>query len=258
VGRNSYGTIAGCKNLGGVFGLFAGGIVGADYDFETMNNAGNSTGSITDSTRNVLPKQYQEYSGLNLYVNGKSLTNISYQGITIENLDEWFDCQKELLETLGKTLSAFYTTERNSKESELKIKTNRVLGAIIGVTDKLIYNELIDLDGNGKTDVLDISIGKYNTDTPPKLVEDKDFISSINIDALYDNDKANSEIFSNSSEDIENDTDPDNTYTYLQKYLFDNSKSEYYYFVAVTNAKYDFWNLNSGYSEGYLRVFKER
>ena len=236
-GRNSHGTIAGCKNLGGLYGLFTGGIVGADYDFTTMNKSGNATGSVTDATRYALPTENKDYTSLDLTVGEEHLTTQAYQGVTIENLNNWFEKQISFMEKLNKSLESFYQVQKGTTETETNVKTNRVLGAIVGVTDKdIVYS----YDSDSARLVISIDSNNNGWDNlDPQLVNQI---------------TAGGELYSNS--DIYNpEAEKDDQYTKLQQYLYVNEEVLHYYFVAVTNASYDFWNLNNGYSTGYAKIY---
>ena len=230
-GRNSNGTIAGCKNLAGVFGLYAGGIVGTDYSYETMIIGSNASGSITEASKYALPKTKTNYTMIGLTVFDEqtasyvSLSTASYQGIAISNLDAWYLSQTAFMEKLELDMSAFYSVLKIGDIVDTKIKTSRVLGAIVGLTDKNITSEL-------------------NTNLEIK------HISNLFVNEIVNNNK----LYSNFVK-FEHPTEGAKEYTELQNYLYNATNVNHYYFVAVVNASYDFWNMNSGYSVGYARVY---
>ena len=218
-GRNVDGSINNCVNNGIVYGFFAGNIAGSDYTYSTINKAGNSIGAITSDTILVLNKT-RDYSNID-FGDGVNIKN-GYV-VTLENLDEWYSTQKSNLALINKYISNFYKYD----DSEfVTLSFSRILGAVIGITDKnLTYNTANLTINNGENVFIQIN----------NSIEEFNFVDN----------------FASTAKTL-GETEK---YSELQAGIKDNSIADFYYLVPAINSSYDFYNLTEkGYSDAYARV----
>jgi len=219
-GRNVGGSINYCENEGVVYGFFSANISGADYDYKILAEAGNSAGTITASSINAINRT-ETYS--NIEFDGKK-AQFGYL-LNVESLDKWYtEHQKKHLDLIYKEISSFYTHKIENKgtaEEELVLVYSRILGAVIGLTNKkLEYN--IPESGN-----IVLSVIKEEVSENYIVIESS---SNKNFKSIDD----------------------------LKVGLYDGSISDYYYLVPVFDVSaYDFYNLTgNGYEDTFARVIQ--
>lgn len=250
-GRNSNGVIVNPTFTGSVYGMFASAIVGTDYRYDTLTYGSSSQGAISSSTYVALPKTLTDYSGISFgdYAITKDL---SYQNINVKMLNDWFNGEITTLRRINKSLSDFYSEVLNVLPEEITFNTSRVLATVVALTDKDVYtvNYHDENEKNLNSDFIEVLLKDDPND--PKTLESG--IEKIPIDTTK---------FIPTKTTIKDEsterTGADGTvtevyYSEFQEYLSGHlsEKASYYYFVAVTDATFEFWNSNGGYSNGVV------
>ena len=123
VGRNVYGVVSNAHFDGELFGYFTGGIVGANYDAETLMKATTGSGAISYECKTnsyLVPSNEVEY-----YQNETRINNFSYLSLSRNTLTY-------LIENSNK----YYTYKNDENNEELMKITvkSKVLGLVVGLS----------------------------------------------------------------------------------------------------------------------------
>lgn len=264
-GRNSYGTIVNPTFNGVVYGLFAGAIAGTDYTFDTLNNTGNSVGVVTDATKISLPTEYQSYSALR-FDNSAEILPKHYQAINFDMIKTWYNTQKTAFEGKYNPVGTFYSYSTNEIVEDVKINYSKALGAVVAMTDKYfnytLTNNTLDLTVTDEqwvdlvklTDTANMTIGKYFVEDPNgeytngqktyKLVSIQDVPNIDSSETYYRLNRTN--LKPNMKDNL---TEEGEVYNDLQAIIRDGKSPDCFFLVAVRTSAYDFWNVNSGYTD---------
>ena len=144
VGRNVEGSIYNSTYDGNLLAYYTGGIVGASYSSETLQNRGSGSGAISNSSQIAIPNTITYVLDGNLTLNAE-LREVS---ITVDTLNNFFT-----------NLSNFYYYIANRNDFSSSIVYLRVLGLAVGATDE---DGLINRVGYDSSNNLIVFNGGYN------------------------------------------------------------------------------------------------
>lgn len=117
VGRNLNGYINSSAFSGEIISFYAGGIMGADYTYETFINRTSGSGAIDRNNLNVLLENKVEYTS-----NGIELNQFSDLSISKDSIEYWLDNTRE-----------FYSYQVNQTDFDSAINYSKVLGLFVGL-----------------------------------------------------------------------------------------------------------------------------
>ncbi len=151
IGRNVNGYIRNSYYNGNLLGYITGGIIGANYDRETLINRTSGAGAIETDGHQAVPANTLTYRE-----NGSEITDkISNVSVGVDSLNYWFN-----------NMRSFYTYLNEQNSFDEAVRASRVLGLMIGVSNSnnMVYQ--ISLDENEMTfngDINDSYMGLVDT-----------------------------------------------------------------------------------------------
>ena len=175
IGRNINGYIADSIFDGNLVGYITGGIIGSNYDRNTLISRLNGAGAIDNESREAIPED-----SLNYLNNGIVLDKISNVSITDRTLTYWLENSKY-----------FYSYNIDQASFDEAIRASRVLGLLIGLSnsDNNIYKIEYDDENlifNGEES--NSFIGVVNTATLYNNVEyDIPYSNILELNETYEN-----------------------------------------------------------------------
>ncbi len=124
VGRNLYGYIHSVDFNGELLSFYTGGIIGADYTFDTFNNRTTGVGSIDNNSKSVLPTRKEDIS-------------YNYQGRTLSQYND-LKLSLDTIQYLVDNMSDYYSYSLGAEDFSSSINYGRVLGLFVGIADNQI------------------------------------------------------------------------------------------------------------------------
>lgn len=265
VGRNIFGTISKIGNYGGVYGYFAGGICGSDYQYKTMMNSEITSGSSIGLTQQSISYKDIRFNGENIKA------EYTIQDLRLSKLISWLNDEKTMLSKLQISLDDIYSYSYNSRAEYVTLNYKSVLAGVCAISDRYVKTEfdngIINITMTNDKVLLNL------TEVTEKNANDIYFIQ--NTDGKYYYDKKCYKM-------VDGDTDSENMYVLADKSYGDeeitlisnikwhktdngskygelnvrisegkeDNKLEYCFMTGVLGiAQLDTWNNNDGYSE---------